>query len=64
MREQPHDAISLFGQSGCRKYLNPMERQRFLAVARLLPPRRNDGTKPGSLSLFLFSIALKPGLDF
>ena len=29
MREQPYDGLSLFGQSGSRKYLNAAERRRF-----------------------------------
>ena len=33
MREQPYDGLSLFGQSGNRKYLNAAERRRFIEVA-------------------------------
>jgi len=38
MREQLHDGLSLFGQSGSRKYLNAAERRRFLESAQQLPP--------------------------
>jgi integrase/recombinase XerD len=38
MREQPYEGLSLFGQSGRRKYLNTAERQRFLESAQQLPP--------------------------
>lgn len=38
MREQLHDGLSLFGQSGNRKYLNAAERLRFLESAQQLPP--------------------------
>ena len=38
MHEQPYDGLSLFGQSGNRKYLNAAERQRFVEAAR----RRED----------------------
>jgi integrase/recombinase XerD len=41
MREQPYDGLSLFGQSGSRKYLNAAERRRFLkAVQRAEPSTR------------------------
>jgi integrase len=39
MREQPYDGLSLFGQSGNRKYLNAAERQRFVAAALCAPPQ-------------------------
>ena len=39
MREQPHDGLSLFGQSGSRKYLNAAERRRFIEAARAAPPK-------------------------
>ncbi len=38
MREQPYDGLSLFGQSGNRKYLNALERQRFMEAASRAPP--------------------------
>jgi integrase len=38
MREQLHDGLSLFGQSGNRKYLNAFERRRFLESMQQLPP--------------------------
>src|SRR5580658_5096283 len=38
MREQLHDGLSLFGQSGSRKYLNAAERRRFIEAARDAPP--------------------------
>src|SRR6202000_818445 len=38
MRERPHDALSLFGRYGSRKYLNGAERRRFLESAQALPP--------------------------
>lgn len=38
MREQLHDGLSLFCQSGSRKYLNAAERRRFLESAQQLPP--------------------------
>jgi integrase/recombinase XerD len=38
MREQPYEGLSLFGQSGGRKYLNAAERRRFLESAQQLPP--------------------------
>ena len=38
MREQPYDGLTLFGQSGSRKYLNAFERKRFLESAQQLPP--------------------------
>jgi integrase/recombinase XerD len=37
MREQLHDGLSLFGQSGSRKYLNAAERQRFIEAAHHAP---------------------------
>jgi integrase len=37
MREQPYDGLSLFGQSGNRKYLNAAERQRFIEAAQCAP---------------------------
>src|SRR5271170_683628 len=39
MREQLHDGLSLFGQSGSRKYLNAAERQRFIEAAHRAPPK-------------------------
>jgi integrase/recombinase XerD len=33
MRDQPYDDLSLFDQSGCRKYLNAAERERFIGRA-------------------------------
>jgi integrase/recombinase XerD len=36
MRERPHDGASLFGPSGNRKYLNAVERHRFVAAAWLM----------------------------
>ena len=39
MREQLHDGLSLFGQSGSRKYLNAAERQRFIEAARRAPTK-------------------------
>jgi integrase/recombinase XerD len=39
MREQLHDGLSLFGQSGSRKYLNSAERQRFIEAAHRAPPK-------------------------
>jgi integrase len=39
MREQFHDGLSLFGQSGSRKYLNAAERQRFVEAAHHAPPK-------------------------
>src|SRR3984885_3361958 len=39
MREQLHDGLSLFGQSGNRKYLNAAERQRFIEAAYHMPPK-------------------------
>jgi integrase len=38
MREQPYDGLSLFGQSGNRKYLNAAERRRFLEATQQAPP--------------------------
>jgi integrase/recombinase XerD len=38
MREQPYDDLSLFDQSGCRKYLNAAERRRFIAKAECAVP--------------------------
>ena len=38
MREQPYESLSLFGQSGSRKYLNAAEQRRFLESAQRLPP--------------------------
>jgi integrase/recombinase XerD len=38
MREQPYGGGSLFGQSGSRKYLNAVERRRFLKSAQRLAP--------------------------
>jgi integrase/recombinase XerD len=41
MRERPYDGLSLFGQSGSRKYLNAAERRRFFkAVQRAEPSTR------------------------
>jgi integrase len=37
MREQLYDRLTLFGQSGSRKYLNAFERRRFLESAQQLP---------------------------
>jgi integrase/recombinase XerD len=37
MREQLYDGLTLFGQSGSRKYLNAAERRRFLESAQQLP---------------------------
>jgi integrase len=37
MHEQRHDGLTLFGQSGSRKYLNAAERRRFLESAQQLP---------------------------
>jgi integrase len=39
MREQPYDGLSLFGQSGSRKYLNAAERHRFIEAACRAPPK-------------------------
>src|SRR6202451_2238738 len=39
MREQLHDGLSLFGQSGSRKYLNAAERQRFIEAAPRAPAK-------------------------
>ncbi len=39
MRDQPHDDLSLFGQSGSRKYLNAVERQRFIEAAQRALPK-------------------------
>jgi len=39
MREQLHDGLSLFGQSGSRKYLNAAERRRFIEAADCAPPK-------------------------
>jgi integrase/recombinase XerD len=39
MREQLHDGLRLFGQSGSRKYLNAAERQRFIEAADHAPPK-------------------------
>ena len=36
MSEQPYDGLTLFGQSGSRKYLNAAERRRFLEFAQQL----------------------------
>ncbi len=36
MNEQPYDGLTLFGQSGSRKYLNGAERRRFLESAQQL----------------------------
>ena len=38
MREQPYDDLSLFDQSGCRKYLNAAERLRFIKKAECAVP--------------------------
>ena len=38
MREQPYDDLSLFGQSGSRKYLNAAERRRFIKKAECAVP--------------------------
>jgi integrase/recombinase XerD len=37
MREQSYDDLSLFGQSGSRKYLNAAERRRFIETVRHVP---------------------------
>jgi integrase len=42
MREQPYEGLSLFGQSGSRKYLNAAERRRFLECAQQLPPHERS----------------------
>ena len=42
MREQPYEGLSLFGQSGSRKYLNAAERRRFLESAQRLPPHERS----------------------
>jgi dihydrodipicolinate synthase/N-acetylneuraminate lyase len=39
IREQPYDGLTLFGQSGNRKYLNAAERLRFIEAARRAPPK-------------------------
>jgi len=39
MREQPYDGLSLFGQSGNRKYLNAAERRRFIRAAQQASPK-------------------------
>jgi integrase/recombinase XerD len=39
MRRQLHEHLSLFGNSGSRKYLNAAERQRFIEAARHTEPR-------------------------
>ena len=39
MREQPYEGLSLFGQSGNRKYLNAAERRRFIEAAQRAPPK-------------------------
>ena len=38
MLQQLYDGLTLFGQSGSRKYLNAAERLRFLESAQRLPP--------------------------
>ncbi len=38
MREYAHEGMSLFGQSGSRKYLNAAERGRFTEAAWRAPP--------------------------
>jgi hypothetical protein len=38
MREQPYNDLSLFDQSGCRKYLNAAERLRFIKKAECAVP--------------------------
>ena len=39
MREQLHEGLTLFGQSGSRKYLNAAERQRFIEAAPRAPAK-------------------------
>lgn len=41
MRGHLHDNLNLFGPSGSRKYLNAVERQRFLESAQQLPSRES-----------------------